>query len=379
MKAIWVFNMKVIFLDRKTLAYKDYAAVGNEYEIILDMVLIQRSSFKLNKTNIDTSIGDIVVAKNDVFSYIGILESIEQKDDHSTIIRTLDFREIFNLDILVSSFTGNMIDYLYLLISSHFKTNQDTLQNLDYLTIEKAASVTGTLTFEADKVENISKIFELVSKSYGISFQTEVVYLRGRITNILFKIVNVQEGLVMKSNFSSILNVETNDSSSQVINKVIYYPRSDNVLHTSSMVFYLLTDGNITTDMNHALRYQAVMTKTFIYSDQEYESLETKSRSEMVTSKLDHQITFNLDLNNQVFIPFKNFNLGDYISFKHNKKTYDTVVTGLVFKDTLKVAKVTLGEYRVKLTEKVQLLSKAKSQQVGHISITNTNLDGGEF
>lgn len=371
--------MKVIFLDRKTLAYKDYAPVGNEYEIILDMVLIQRSSFKLNKTNIDASIGDIVVAKNDVFSYIGILESIEQKDDYSTIIRTLDFREIFNLDILVSSFTGDLIDYLYLLISSHFKTNQDTLQNLDYLTIEKAASVTGTLTFEADKVENISKIFELVSKSYGISFQTEVVYLRGRITNILFKIVNVQEGLVMKSNFSSILNVETNDSSSQVINKVIYYPRSDNQLHTSSMVFYLLTDGNITTDMNHPLRYQAVMTKTFIYNDQEYASLETKARSEMVTSKLDHQITFNLDLNNQIFIPFKNFNLGDYISFKHNKKTYDTVVTGLVFKDTLKVAKVILGEYRVKLTEKVQLLSKAKSQQVSHISITNTNLDGGEF
>ena len=371
--------MKAIFLDRKTLFYKDYAPVGNEYEIIQDMVLIQRSSFKLNKTNIETSIGDIVIAKTDVFSYIGILESIEQKDDHTTIIRTLDFREIFNLDILVHSYSGDLIDYLYQLISSNFKTNQDTLQNLDYLTIQKEASVTGKLTFDADKVENISKIFELVSKSYGISFQTEVVYLRGRITNILFKIINIQEGLVMKSNFSSILNVETNDSSSQVINKVINYPRSDNQLHTSSKIFYLLTDGNITTDVNHNLRYQAVMTKTFIYSDQEYESLETKARSEMVTSKLDHQITFNLDLNNQVFIPFKNLNLGDYISFKHKKKTYDTVVTGLVFKNTLKVAKVTLGEYRVKLTEKVQLLSKAKSQQVSHISITNTDLDGGEF
>jgi hypothetical protein len=371
--------MKAIFLDRKTLSYKDYAPVGNEYEIIQDMVLIQRSSFKLNKTNIETSIGDIVIAKTDVFSYIGILESIEQKDDHTTIIRTLDFREIFNLDILVHSYSGDLIDYLYQLISSNFKTNQDTLQNLDYLTIQKEASVTGKLTFDADKVENISKIFELVSKSYGISFQTEVVYLRGRITNILFKIINIQEGLVMKSNFSSILNVETNDSSSQVINKVINYPRSDNQLHTSSKIFYLLTDGNITTDVNHNLRYQAVMTKTFIYSDQEYESLETKARSEMVTSKLDHQITFNLDLNNQVFIPFKNLNLGDYISFKHKKKTYDTVVTGLVFKDTLKVTKVTLGEYRVKLPEKVQLFSKAKSQQVSHISITNTDLDGGEF
>ncbi len=74
-----------------------------------------------------------------------------------------------------------------------------------------------------------------------------------------------------------------------------------------------------------------------------------------------------------------NFHLGDYISFIHKHKTYDTVVTGILFKDTLKVAKITLGEYRVKLTEKIQLLSKAKMTGSSSVTITNTNLDGGEF
>ncbi len=371
--------MKLIFLDRKTLHYKDYAPVGKEYEINLDMVIIQRSVFKANKTNIQTSIGDIVIASNELFSYIGILESIEQKDDHSTIIKALDFREIFNLDIPVVSFTGDLIDYLYQVIHTHFKVNADAMQNLDYLTIQKDASVYGTLSFEADKIESISKLFELVSKTYGISFQTEVQYVRGRITGILFKIVHVNEGLVMKSNFSSILNIETNDSSSQVINKIIFYPRSDNEIYKDIKTYYLLTSGSITEDANHVERYHSVMAKSFIYADKDVDTLETKARSEMMTSKLDHYISFNLDLNNKVFKPFMNFHLGDYISFIHKHKTYDTVVTGILFKDTLKVAKITLGEYRVKLTEKIQLLSKAKMTGSSSVTITNTNLDGGEF
>jgi hypothetical protein len=371
--------MKLIFLDRKTLQYKDYAPVGKEYEINLDMVIIQRSVFKANKTNIQTAIGDIVIASNELFSYIGILESIEQKDDHSTIIKALDFREIFNLDIPVVSFTGDLIDYLYQVIHAHFKVNADSMQNLDYLTVQKDASVYGSLSFEADKIESISKLFELVSKTYGISFQTEVQYVRGRITGILFKIVHVNEGLVMKSNFSSILNIETNDSSSQVINKIIFYPRSDNEIYKDIKTYYLLTRGNITEDSLHLDRYHSVMAKSFIYADKEVDTLETKARSEMMTSKLDHYISFNLDLNNKVFKPFMNFHLGDYISFIHKHKTYDTVVTGILFKDTLKVSKITLGEYRVKLTEKIQLLSKVKTTTSSSVTITNTNLDGGEF
>jgi hypothetical protein len=121
------------------------------------------------------------------------------------------------------------------------------------------------------------------------------------------------------------------------------------------------------------------MAKSFIYSDKEHDTLETKARSEMMTSKLDHYISFSLDLNNKIFKPFLNFHLGDYVSFIHKYKTYDTVVTGILFKDTLKVAKITLGEYRVKLTEKIQLLSKAKTNQSSSVTITNTNLDGGEF
>jgi hypothetical protein len=183
----------------------------------------------------------------------------------------------------------------------------------------------------------------------------------------------------MKSTYSSILNVETNDSMSQLINKVVFYPRSDNQLYTSQVEYYLLKNGDITTNKDDENRYLSVMLKSFIYSDNDYETLETKARSEMVSSKLDHNITFRLDLNNKVFKLFDNVNLGDYISFIHDGKTYESIVTGVKFKDSLKHAVITLGEYRVKLTEKIQLLSKNKESSVSNVTIMNTDLDGGEF
>ena len=45
------------------------------------------------------------------------------------------------------------------------------------------------------------------------------------------------------------------------------------------------------------------MVKSYIYTDNDYETLETKARSEMVTSKLDHKITFTIDMKNKIFIP----------------------------------------------------------------------------
>ena len=371
--------MKLIFLDRTTLQYKDNAFLSPEYEIILDMVLIQRSTFMVNKININTIIGDIVVIQSELFSYIGILESIELSDDQTTVIKSLDFREIFNLEIPVTSVSGDLAQYLYDLITTYFKINNDVKQNLTYLTVEKNASVNGSLSFESDKIESMSKIFELVSKGYGISFRTGVSFLRGRISNIIFEIVHVNQGMVLKSNFSSILNVETNDSTSQLINKVIFYPRSDNVTYTITKTYYLLTSGEITEDGVSENRYASVMSKSFIYTDSDFETLETKARSEMVSSKLDHNITFYLDMNNKVFIPFTNLHLGDYISFIHNQKSYDSIVTGMKFKNSMNYVQITLGEYRVKLTEKIQLLSKNTGSSVSNITITNTDLDGGEF
>lgn len=369
----------MIFLDKMTLAYKDNAYIGPEFEIVIDKVLIQRSTFKLNKINIMAKIGDIVVVQDKLFSYIGILEGIEKTDDKEIKINTFDFREMFNLEIPVFSYKGDLAQYLYNLIHENFINNPDSLQNLKYLTIIKEVFINGELNFENNKIESLAKLFELIAKEYKIRFIFEVSFLRGRIVGIIFRIVAVNQGVIIKSNFSAILNVEINNSSSQQVNKVIFYPRSDNQNYLQVKKYYLLTNGTITNDVTAEKRYENVKTKSFVYGDNDYESLETKAKSIMIASKLDHSITFLLDTNNKIFKPFYNLKLGDYVSFIHDNKTYESIITGMKFKNTMRYVLITLGEYRIKLTEKIQLLSMGSDKRVSNVEVMNKNIDGGEF
>jgi len=51
-------------------------------------------------------------------------------------------------------------------------------------------------------------------------------------------------------------------------------------------------------------------------------------------------------------------NLGDFIEFIDGGKHYETMVTQLSFKGDFYECSVVLGEYRVKLTDKIKLLER---------------------
>jgi hypothetical protein len=374
--------MQLVFLDRLNLAYKDYGYVDKDFEIALDLVIIQKSLFTINKSKLNVSVGDIVILKDAPIHYIGIVERLEVADKHRTTVHVLDFKEMFSIDIPVEGYTGDLSLYLENMLVGNFKQSNDPLQNLSYLTIERGSSVQGELSFESDKIMSLASVMELITKSYGLRLTTEAVYLRGRVTGIIFRIGEVQRGIKLKNNFQAIQDLVVNDSSSQMVNKLTYYPKIENVLFKNTLVYYLLTNGELTQDIHHPHRYKSVKPKAFYYTDNDYPTLLTKARSEMIASKLDHNITFTIKSDNDVFQPMKNIELGDFVEFVNNEQTYDSVVTSIKFCQGFHKAMVTLGEYRIKLTEKIQLLNKSVNSAMSHISIQSTgitDLDGGEF
>ena len=374
--------MQLVFLDRLNLAYKDYGYVDKDFEIVLDLVIIQKSSFMINKTKLNVSIGDIVILKDAPIHYIGIVERLEVADKHRTSVHVLDFKEMFSIDIPVQSYSGDLGLYLENLLISYFKESDDALQNLNYLSLQRGSSVSGDLTFEADKIMPLASLMELITKTYGLRLTTEAVYLRGRVTGIIFRIGEVQRGIKLRNNYQAIQDLVVNDSSSQMVNKLTYYPKGENVIHKLTVEYYLLKNGELSQDINHENRYKNVKPKASFYTDSDYPSLLTKARSEMITSKLDHNITFTIKTDNDVLQPMKNIELGDFIEFINNDQIYDSVVTSIKFTNGFHQATMTLGEYRIKLTEKIQLLNKSVSSAVSHISIQSTgitDLDGGEF
>ena len=105
-------------------------------------------------------------------------------------------------------------------------------------------------------------------------------------------------------------------------------------------------------------RIKKVKSTSQFYSDNEYSSLYTKASTELLKSNLEHNIQFDVTIDNSIIVPFKNFNLGDFVEFITDKKTYSTMVTQIAIKGNLYECSVVLGEYRIKLTDKIKLLEK---------------------
>lgn len=353
--------MEIIFLNRTDLTYLDHAFLSSEFELIMDIVVYQKSGFVVNKTNINAATGDIVILKDTTYFYIGLIESIEIKDDFQTKIETTDFSYIFDTLVPVKSFSGDVAMYLVNLIKDHFLTNTDPLQNINYLSIYKSTTINGTILFNDDELKSILEVASILTKTYGVRLSYGLkINSNGKIDGIDTYVKSVVSGMKIKSNLPSITNLEITDSNSQGSNKITFYPKESNTLYTQPVSYYLLKGGTVTANKNSPERFSYIKAKAFLYSDNEYPTLLSKAQSELLKSNLEHSIEFLINMKNNIIVPFKNLHLGDFVEFITPSKTYDTMVTQISFKNNFNECRIVLGEYRVKLTDKIKLLERKK-------------------
>ena len=374
--------MELIFLDKSNLSYKDYGYVDTDFELIIDLVVSQKSNFNVNKTNINADIGDLVVLKECNYSYVGVIETINVGEDGRSTVQTNDFKDIFNVKVPIESFSGDLVTYLSSIITRYFIDSGDSIQNLSYLTISKNTEVNGSLVFSDDNLMTVTELIELVSKTYEINIKYKVKFIRGRFSGIELIIYKATTGIKIKSNLTSISDITVSDSDEQVTNKMIFYPKKENTEHTEVIAYCLLKDGTISTNIFDEKRYTNVALSYSCYSDSDYETLATTARSEMVSSNFDHSITFTLASSNSIFKPLNNLFVGDYIKFFTDKKSYSTVITQIKYKSNFSQCYITLGEHRTRLTDKIKILTKNVNSSIGKVAVSKTgitDLDGGEF
>lgn len=350
--------MEVIFLDCRNLEVLDYGFANDNFTIVIDNVVPQSSSFQVNKEKVNASVGDYLVIKDRQINYIGIITSFDAKD-HVVEVKTKDFISILDIKTKLTSYSGNLSIYVLNLIKSAYTTNIDTQQNLPYLTISRdAETVNGSLTFEANTIDSISSVISTLNKAYSLGVGYSLVYGNGKITGIDMRISKCKKGLRLKSEIGCISNLKITDSNTQAVNKVTFYPKDENATYKSVVNYYLLSDGTITTSNAQSKRQKAINASVKTYSDKDYNSLYTTAQSEMLSSSLEHSITFDYLAKNKIAPLFEVLNVGDFIEFITPSITYQTMVTKITFKGNFHTANVTLGEYRVSLTEKIKLLSK---------------------
>ena len=259
----------------------------------------------------------------------------------------------------VTSFRNKEVgtELLNLIKTSFYSTN-DPHKKMRYLLFQKYNAVKGSVTFDDDKLESIVDLNESWSKQFGVRLGYELVLSDGRISNIRVVSKQITKGFTLRGDLGAISNLIINDSNEQDLNEIIYVPKKDNVSHKKTIHYCLLKDGSITTNELDENRPEKALFEYETYSDDDYENLENKAKESLADSSLEHSITFDITTNNQTVSPFKKFWIGDYAYFVSKTKTYDTMVTQIKFKETLDIAHVTLGEFRIKLTDKLKLLTR---------------------
>ena len=265
-------------------------------------------------------------------------------------------------------------------IRQAFLDSSDSKQNLSYLTIDVNSSVQGSFAYDDDSFINILELISIVTKAYGIIVKYKVSFLRGRFQYINIIIEEVNKSTKLRYDLKAIQNLEVQDSTQYSTNKLIFYPKKENSSHKTTETFYLLKDGTVTKDKDSLNRFDYVNYDCEYYSDKDYETLSTKAEQKMCGTTSDHEISFDLAMDNNVFIPLGNLYLGSFIEFYSKAKTYSTLLTQIKFKGNFKSAHITLGEHRSNLTDKIKMLMKGSSTS-SNISISGgtTNTDGGVY
>jgi len=372
--------MEIVILDRFDFKIKDYAYVDSEYEVIIDLVLTQKSSFKINKDKVLASVGDYIYVRDSEL-YFGVIDSIEKEKDH-TFITALDFKEILKIEYVARNYNGNLATYIESIIRATLINNSDSKANMPYLSISCETSKTGILTFDKDKVITIYELLDLVFKMYGIMLKYKVVIQDGKFSGLELRIVSTSTGVKLKADNLYLDDLVINDSNKENINKVVYKPKVDNLFFKEDVTYYLLTDGTITTDVNHSKRFEKVIQKLETYSDNDYLDLADKAKTILSIAKADHQITFKINKQTTSLDVLKNIEVGLLLEFIYHGKIYDSICSCIKYNDSFDLCEITLGEYRIKLTDKLQILNKGIKSNVSNVTINNSgysDLDGGEF
>ena len=354
--------MHLIFLDEQDLSVLDYGYATDDFDIILDALVPQKSKFTVNKQSLKAKVGDLLIVKESGYPYVGIITSIKADDKNQTKVETKDYLSLLDVDVpLPTSFSGNSAQFIVNLINNTFKYSGDTYQNVSYLETSVEVVKNCSLTYEADTKENILDLVEEFSKTYGIRLEYEVVLTNGKFSKIKIKVVSAKIGITMKSTLGNITDLNVNDTNEVSLNKVYYIPKAENTQHTSQVIYYLTNDGQVVTTAPALKRIHKVKMKYEFYSDKDYNSLLTKATKALIDSSLEHTITFNFSFITNQIEALNDLKVGAIVVFITESKTYETIVSKMEFKGTFNVAKVTLGEYRLSLTDKLKLFDRRSS------------------
>ena len=344
--------MNLLIYSRENLTFKENLPIES-FEIVLDTIINSESSFVISGGGGSAEQEDIAILHERSFFYIGIVRKISS-EGIKTKISTVHFNSVLETEFITRNFALDKYgNHIKTLITDTLISSNDAKQNMPYLQVVNESTATGAINVTKPEVSTIAEFLKELNATIGIRVETRLGIVGGIITHLKMVIVEAVTTIKLRYDLALLRNLSINEDGDIPLNKVILYGEN-----LATLSFYLLSNGSVSPIVSSPLRIKPVK-----YSYVEYQSTDTPllvAQKELVKDKYRHAITFDVTMDNQIFIPFTNISLGDQIEFITATKTIRSIISQIAFKNTLEECSIILGEHRMKLTEKLKVIERRK-------------------
>lgn len=332
----------------RELLYRSSCQVSDmEYET--DYLAISSNKIKIPSIQVEAMEGDFIQLRNDTECYTGIVTSCNMEKGvteitYKPLLALTDITVHFDIKALNNQ---TLEEWLADTMYAAFGDSGDVLQDMQgFETIAEPATQKAVLSLE----ENIGNLHEILKEAllkYNVTVDFELdIKCRKVIATIQAQ--NAQPPVIE----ADLPNIQEQKfiikQAEQTVNKLTVYNSLDD---TESMTFYMLSDGEITTDSTDERRITPVKGK-MVYISHDDETTFAQAAYEKAFSSLqapDYNNLIELTVANEdTLVCPKQISIGQSVNVRKGDKIYSTVLTA---KKVSATTKLVFGAVRLELTK----------------------------
>lgn len=340
-----LYNVEIF---TRELLYRSSCQVSDvEYEI--DYLAITSNKIKIPSILVEAMEGDFILLRDATEYYTGIVTSCNMEKGvteitYKPLMAITDITVHFDrLALKNQTLEEWLADTMY----STFGDSGDILQDIHgFVAVAEPATQKAVLSLE----ENIGNLHEILKEAllkYNVTVDFDIdVKCRRVIATIQVK--NAPPPVIEADLPNIQVQKFTIRQAGQTVNKLTVYNSMDDA---ESMAFYMLSDGEITTDSTDERRVTPIKGK-MVYISHDDETTFAEAAYEKAFSSLqapDYNNLIELTVTNEdTLVHPKQISIGQRVKVRKGNKIYSTVLTA---KKVSTTTKLVFGAVRLELTK----------------------------
>lgn len=330
-------------ISRYTLTMTDTVAVA-DHALSHDSDYSGKSQIVLHRKP-EAAEDDFILLHDGGLIYQGIISAIEKENGQNAYtITAVEMPKLFDRNVILADenlLATGIEDFIANQISSNFIESEDTLLNIDYLTVTVNSHTPVAAKVDADNgVYNLCTYMGNAMTTYGIFM--DFVFSTGGL-NVAIE-CKEQTPLDIDTELANVTNLSEIYEAKALAKLTVMW--NDTTQH-----FFLKTDRTITDDMTDPDRAKGYV-DVMVLPEVDEETMQELVMNKFKANSYQHKINF--DVIPSKLIPADDLYVGHRCRVKTDSGIRDSIITAIEHsKDTTAIS-VTLGQMRVTLIEKLK-------------------------